>query len=67
MEANNCIVVTKPDGTQIQCTYLEDLAERLSKIHGRQIDIAEELESQIDDITGCNFQIDGKLYYYKQY
>lgn len=61
------IVVTKPDRTQIHCTYLEQLAERLAKIHGRQINIAEELEGQIDDVEGCYFYIDNVKYHYQQF
>lgn len=61
------IQVKKADRTVIQCTYLEQLADRLSKIHGRQINIADELEWQITDVTGCNFTIDGTVYYYQQF
>lgn len=46
--------------------YLEDLAEWLGRVHHRQIDIVEELESQIDDVSGCVFEIDGVRYWYEQ-
>ena len=46
--------------------YLEDVAEWLGRVHHRQIDIADELESQIDDVNGCEFEIDEKRYWYEQ-
>lgn len=46
--------------------YLEDVAEWLSKRHNRLIDIAAELESQITDVSGCVFEIDGVKYFYSQ-
>lgn len=46
-------------------SYLEEVAQWLSNKHGREINIAEELESQIADME-CDFVIDGFMYHYKQ-
>lgn len=45
--------------------YLEDLAEWLERRHNREINIAEELESQIIS-DKCEFEIDGVIYRYEQ-
>ena len=45
--------------------YLEDLAEWLERRHGREINIAEELEGQINSAK-CEFEIDGVIYRYEQ-
>ena len=63
---NGTIVVRTPRGGHMYFSYLEDLADWLGRVHHRQIDIAEELESQLDDVTGCEFEIDGVKYWYEQ-
>lgn len=45
--------------------YLEDLAEWLERRHNREINIAEELESQIIS-DKCELEIDGVIYRYEQ-
>ena len=60
------ISIKTPSGGHMYFPYLEDLAEWLGRVHHRQIDIVEELESQIDDVSGCVFEIDGVRYWYEQ-
>lgn len=64
---NGTIEIKTPSGGYMYFSYLEDLAEWLGRVHHRQIDIAEELESQIDDVNGCEFEIDGVKYWYEQH
>lgn len=46
--------------------YLEYLADWLELRHGREINIAEELETQITSDKG-EFEIDGYIYKYEQF
>ena len=45
--------------------YLEEVAEWLGRVHKREIHVADELEWQITDNNGCEFEIDGVKYIYK--
>ena len=60
------IEITIENDWKFYFSYLEDVARWLERRHHREINIAEELESQITDINGCDFYINGKKYYYKQ-
>lgn len=60
------IAIKTPSGGYLYFHYLEDVAEWLGRVHHRQIDIADELESQITDVNGCEFYIDGTRYWYEQ-
>ena len=63
---DDVIIITKQDGVCFFFGYLEQVADWLSRVHGRQINIAEELEAQITDVSGCDFEIDGVKYHYEQ-
>lgn len=46
--------------------YLEEVAEWLGRRHSRTINIAEELEGQING-NNCYFEIDAVIYHYEQF
>lgn len=59
------IEITTPSGSHMYFNYLEEVAEWLGRVHKREIYVADELEWQITDNNGCEFEIDGVKYIYK--
>lgn len=51
-------------GWSFSCMYMEDIADRLTKVYGREV-LVSDYESQLES-HDCDFIIFGDKYHYKQ-
>ena len=66
IKTNNRIMITikTPMGWSFCCMYLEDIADRLTKVYGREV-LVSDYESQLES-HDCDFIVFGDKYHYKQ-